>query len=135
MALSGFTDIVGSGDAYLSRLRATSKVVSLMLKSWSGIIYLCMDGRQGITSLVNSLRIPTIQMRVRRWLSLRGGPRLMKKVRLCFAQEVLLDLFFEIFRIKTPSWYLAFLDGKRLTSKMPSLNLHLSYCHLTHKFD
>lgn len=24
-------------------------------------------------------------------------------------------MFFDIFRIRTPSWYLAFLDGKRLT--------------------
>jgi len=94
MALSGFTDVYGSGDAYLTRLRTSSKVVSTMLKSWSGLIYLSSNGKQGILSLVNCLRVPTVQMR-----------------------EVLLDMFFDVFRIQTPSWYLAFLDGKRLTRK------------------
>ncbi|CED82219.1 ste16 protein [Phaffia rhodozyma] len=92
MALSGFTDVHGSGEAYLSRLRSSSKVVSTLLKSWSGFLYLCMDDRKAIRSLVDSLRVPTVQMR-----------------------EVLLDMFFDIFRIKTPFWYHAFLDDRRLT--------------------
>lgn len=32
-------------------------------------------------------------------------------------QEVILDLFFEVLNVKPPSWYQAFLNGRRLTSK------------------
>lgn len=36
MALSGFTDVYGSGESHLHRLKASSRVVSTMLKSWTG---------------------------------------------------------------------------------------------------
>lgn len=32
-------------------------------------------------------------------------------------QEVLIDMFFSLFRINTPEWYHAFLGGKRLSSE------------------
>lgn len=72
-----------------------------------------MDDRQGISALVNCLRVPTTQMRVSSAVllpSLSGRADLLG-----LSQEVLLDMLFDIFRIKTPPWYLAFLDGKRLT--------------------
>jgi rapamycin-insensitive companion of mTOR len=33
------------------------------------------------------------------------------------AQEVILDTFFEVLKIKTPDWYNTFLEGRRLTSE------------------
>jgi hypothetical protein len=36
MALSGFTDVYGSGESHLNRLKASHKVVSTMLRSWTG---------------------------------------------------------------------------------------------------
>lgn len=37
-------------------------------------------------------------------------------------QEVILDTFFEVLKIKTPEWYSTFLEGRRLTSKQDSAN-------------
>jgi len=34
----------------------------------------------------------------------------------CDLQEVILDTFFEVLKIKTPDWYSTFLEGRRLTS-------------------
>jgi hypothetical protein len=33
------------------------------------------------------------------------------------SKEVLIDMFFSLFRINTPEWYHAFLGGKQLSSK------------------
>jgi rapamycin-insensitive companion of mTOR len=63
----------------------------------SGLLYLCMDGRRAITSLVSSLLVPNDEMR-----------------------DALLNLLFTIFKIKLPVWKDAFLDGKRLTGEPPS---------------
>lgn len=30
-------------------------------------------------------------------------------------QEIILDMFFELLNIKTPAWYKAFINGRRLT--------------------
>jgi rapamycin-insensitive companion of mTOR len=57
-------------------------------------LYLCMDGRRAITSLVSSLLVPNDEMR-----------------------DALLNLLFTIFKIKLPTWKDAFLDGKRLTGR------------------
>jgi hypothetical protein len=83
-----------------------------------GVIYLSMNA--GVHSLIESLRIPSMSTRVRTALinlalaHLSGGltPVMMLHPR---PQECLLDMFFEIFRIKLPSWYHAFLDDRRLT--------------------
>lgn len=65
MALNGFTDVYGSGDAHLGRLKGSSKVVKTLLKSWTGVLYLSMNDGQGVRSLVESLRIPSLSTRVR----------------------------------------------------------------------
>ncbi len=33
-------------------------------------------------------------------------------------QELILDMFFDLFNIKPPEWHQAFIDGRRLTSEL-----------------
>ncbi|KAF8305657.1 hypothetical protein DL93DRAFT_2172481 [Clavulina sp. PMI_390] len=94
MALAGFTDAYGRGKgaANVERMRASGKVIVIMLRSWSGLMYLCMDDMKAIRSLVDTLRIRSLDTR-----------------------DVILDMFFEVLKIKTPDWYNTFLEGRRLT--------------------
>ncbi|KAL7275461.1 hypothetical protein RUND412_001589 [Rhizina undulata] len=75
------------------RLRSSAKVISCMLKSWPGLLALTMFGLRAVKSLVDALHIPSTSVR-----------------------DVILELFFDIFRIKPPSWSSSFLAGRRLTS-------------------
>ncbi|CAG8807716.1 11222_t:CDS:2, partial [Gigaspora rosea] len=92
IVLSGFTDACNKGPKFDQRIRASSRAISVLLKSWTGITYLCMDNKQAIRSIVESLRITSDETR-----------------------EIMLDMFFNIFRIKIPHWYPSFLSGKRIT--------------------
>ncbi|KAG8949781.1 hypothetical protein FRC04_008321 [Tulasnella sp. 424] len=92
IALTGLTDAYGKGTGHAEQMRASSRVVATMLRSWSGLMYLCMDNMRAIASIINTLRIPSLETR-----------------------EVILDLFFEVLKIDTPDWYKAFIDGRRLT--------------------
>ncbi|KAH8114744.1 Rapamycin-insensitive companion of mTOR, N-term-domain-containing protein [Phellopilus nigrolimitatus] len=92
IALSGITDAYGKGPAHAERMRATAKVVSVILRTWSGLMYLCMDDMLSIRTMINTLRIPSLETR-----------------------EVILDMFFELLHIQTPEWYQTFIDGRRLT--------------------
>lgn len=40
----------------------------------------------------------------------------------------MLDMFFDIFRIKAPNWYPNFLSGKRITGK-PFFLIKIFYCN------
>ncbi|GBC19604.2 hypothetical protein RIR_jg41870.t1 [Rhizophagus irregularis DAOM 181602=DAOM 197198] len=92
IVLSGFTDACNKGSKFEQQVRASSRAISVLLKSWTGIIYLCRDNKQAIKSIVESLRITSDETR-----------------------EIMLDMFFDIFRIKAPNWYPNFLSGKRIT--------------------
>ncbi|KAH7098966.1 Rapamycin-insensitive companion of mTOR, N-term-domain-containing protein [Auriculariales sp. MPI-PUGE-AT-0066] len=92
IALSGITDAYGKGEAHLDRMHACAKVVSAILRTWSGLMYLCMDNMQAIRALVDTLRIPSLTTR-----------------------DVVLDLFFDLLHIKLPEWHAAFINGRRLT--------------------
>ncbi|CAH1758092.1 9203_t:CDS:10 [Entrophospora sp. SA101] len=92
IVLSGFTDACNKGQKYEQQIKASSRAIAVLLKSWTGIIFFCMNDKQAIKSIVGSLRITTDETR-----------------------EIMLDMFFDIFRIKTPSWYNNFLTGKRIT--------------------
>jgi large subunit ribosomal protein L17e len=78
-------------------------------------MYLCMDDMRAVRSLVDTLRIPSLDSRVS-----------VSALRLRFVcsrldlQEVILDTFFEVLNIKTPEWYNTFLEGRRLTSLVES---------------
>ncbi|KAL5482443.1 hypothetical protein ACEPAI_9037 [Sanghuangporus weigelae] len=94
VALSGITDAYGKGAGHAERMQSTSKVVCTILRSWSGLMYLCLDDMLAIRTLIDTLRIPSLETR-----------------------EIILDMFFELLNIKTPEWFQTFIDGRRLTSK------------------
>ncbi|KAI9828974.1 MAG: hypothetical protein M1819_006473 [Sarea resinae] len=76
-----------------ARLRTNAKVIAVMLKTWPGIMTLSMTDFIPIKSLLSALYFPAPQLR-----------------------SVLLDLLFDILRIKPPSWSSSFLAGRRLTT-------------------
>jgi rapamycin-insensitive companion of mTOR len=83
-------------------------LIVLQLTKYQGLMYFCMDDMRSIRSLIDTLRIPSLEPRVKTHL-------------LCLPQdkyppqEVILDMFFELLNIKTPAWYKAFISGRRLT--------------------
>lgn len=77
---------------HLDKLDHSVRNVGMLLGSWAGLLYMCMDDCRAIKSLISSLHVPMPEMR-----------------------NALLDLFFSVLRIKAPSWTSAFLDGRRLT--------------------
>ncbi|THV00832.1 hypothetical protein K435DRAFT_827891 [Dendrothele bispora CBS 962.96] len=93
IALSAVTDAYGKGPEHVDRMKSCTKVIQLMLRTWSGLLYFCMDGLRAIRSLVDTLRIPSLETR-----------------------EIVLNMFFEVFNIQTPEWHQPFLAGRRLTT-------------------
>ncbi|KAL5426626.1 hypothetical protein PMIN04_001785 [Paraphaeosphaeria minitans] len=89
-----FTD-AGTAHSHLheEKLKSNAKVIASLLRSWSGFLSLCMNDFLAIRSLLISLEIPTPHVR-----------------------NVLLELLFDILRIKPPSWSTSFLAGRRLTT-------------------
>ncbi|CUA72508.1 Protein ste16 [Schizosaccharomyces pombe 972h-] [Rhizoctonia solani] len=105
IALSGITDAYIKTPGHKERMRTSTKVVCTILRSWSGLIYLCSNNMQSIISLVDTLRIPSMEGR-----------------------EVIIDMFFDVLNIEVADWGQAFMDGRRLTmigppktSKQPQL--------------
>ncbi|KAH7038586.1 Rapamycin-insensitive companion of mTOR, N-term-domain-containing protein [Macrophomina phaseolina] len=89
---AAFTD-ASSGHANEEKLKANAKVIAALLKSWPGLLTLCMHDFMATRSLMSSLYIPLPQVR-----------------------NVILELLFDILRIKPPSWSSSFLAGRRLTT-------------------
>ncbi|KAG1822809.1 Rapamycin-insensitive companion of mTOR, N-term-domain-containing protein [Suillus subaureus] len=92
IALSAITDAYGKGADHADRMRSCTKIIQLMLRTWSGLMYFCLGDQHAIKSIVNTLRIPSLETR-----------------------EIVLDMFFDLFNIKAPQWYKTFIDGRRLT--------------------
>ncbi|KAF8627432.1 hypothetical protein AX17_006246 [Amanita inopinata Kibby_2008] len=92
LALSAITDAYGKASEHVDRMRGCAKVIQLMLRTWSGLMYFCMDDMRAIRSVIDTLRIPSLETR-----------------------EIILDLFFDLLNIKTPDWYQTFISGRRLT--------------------
>lgn len=92
IALLAVTDAYGRGADHADRMRRCAKVIQLMLRTWSGLMYFCMEDQRAIKSVVDTLRIPSLDTR-----------------------EIVLDMFFELLNIKPPEWYKTFIDGRRLT--------------------
>ncbi|KAI0304497.1 Rapamycin-insensitive companion of mTOR, N-term-domain-containing protein [Multifurca ochricompacta] len=90
--LSGITDAYGKDSDHQQRLKDICRSIVCMLRTWSGFMYFCMDDMRAIRSLIDTLRIPSLEPR-----------------------EIVLDMFFELLNIKTPAWYNAFISGRRLT--------------------
>ena len=87
-----FTDpLLLSGNE--DKLKTCAKAISAMLKTWPGFLLLADRGAFCIRSLIDSLQYPIPQ-----------------------ARDIILELLFDILRIKPPSWSNTFLAGRRLTT-------------------
>ncbi|KAK4687008.1 rapamycin-insensitive companion of mTOR, partial [Tremellales sp. Uapishka_1] len=107
--LVGLTEEYGKvpsrmASRHMEKLQECVRNVSMLLGSWTGLIYLCMDEMRAIKSLIGSLHVPITEMR-----------------------DAILDLLFAAFKIKMPTWLNAFLDGRRLTvyNRTQEASLHL----------
>ncbi|KAJ6256105.1 hypothetical protein Dda_9197 [Drechslerella dactyloides] len=93
IVFSTFTDSYAKSHVNEDKLRSCARVISSIFKSWPGILALSMYDLRSVRSLVESLKIPNIAVR-----------------------DIVLELLFDIFRIKPPSWSSTFLAGRRLTT-------------------
>ena len=87
-----FTDplLLGGNE---DKLKTCAQAIAAMLKTWPGFLLLSMNGASPLRSLIDSLVYPIPQSR-----------------------DIVLELFFDILRIKTPSWSSSYLAGRRLTT-------------------
>ncbi|RDA86257.1 hypothetical protein CP532_5088 [Ophiocordyceps camponoti-leonardi (nom. inval.)] len=90
VVFTAFTDQLASAE---SILKQNSRAISVAMKSWSGLMALCMYDFRPIRSLIASILFPSPAIR-----------------------ETVLDLFFSLLRIKSPAWATSFLAGRRLTT-------------------
>lgn len=75
------------------RLNACARAISAMLKTWPGLLTLSMNRYGALRSLLESLLYPSPA-----------------------ARDIILELLFDVLRIKPPSWSSTFLAGRRLTT-------------------
>ncbi len=90
---AAFTDSPSNPHLQEEKLKTNAKVIAALFKSWPGVITLSMNDFFAVRSLISSLLIPSPQVR-----------------------NILLELLFDILRIKPPSWSSSFLAGRRLTT-------------------
>ncbi|KAK9701524.1 hypothetical protein K7432_011683, partial [Basidiobolus ranarum] len=79
MVISSFTDTYTLVQGYEERLKSHARIVSTFLKSWTGLIYLCMDDKKAIKSIILSLKSPLKE-----------------------TKKIVLEMLFELFRFKYP---------------------------------
>jgi hypothetical protein len=75
------------------RLKQSADVIASLIRSWPGLLTLCMNDFLPIRSLILSLQIPAVHVRT-----------------------IILELLSDILMIKAPSWSSSFLAGRRLTT-------------------
>ena len=75
------------------RLKTCIKAISAMLKTWPGLLTLSRQNATALRSLLGSLQYPSPQ-----------------------PKDLILELLFDVLRIKPPSWSTTFLAGRRLTT-------------------
>lgn len=82
-------------SSYDEKLRTCATVVGNYLKTWTGLIYLSMNGKQAIRSFLGGIDSASASVRV----------RLDRVIADCadqYPQEAVLDTLYEIFRIEQP---------------------------------
>jgi rapamycin-insensitive companion of mTOR len=102
------------------KLKSSAKAIAAMLKSWPGLVSLSADNASAIKSLLQSLQYPSPQ-----------------------ARDLVLELLFDVLRIKPPSWSSTFLAGRRLTTygrvtnlrTLPAKRNRSDSEHLNDRFD
>ena len=77
-----------------------------------------MDDMLAIRTLINTLRIPSLETRVRHCHA--TSEQVLKVI----TQEVVLEMFFNLLKITEPEWHQTFIDGRRLTSMLAERALH-----------
>ncbi|EON65297.1 hypothetical protein W97_04535 [Coniosporium apollinis CBS 100218] len=89
---AAFIDIPTS-HSHEEKLKTNAKVIASLLRGWPGLIALSMNNFLPIRSLVSSLytSIP-------------------------YVRSIVMELIFDLLRIKPPSWSSSFLAGRRLTT-------------------
>lgn len=90
VAFTAFTDQLASSEGILKQ---NAKAIAIAMRSWSGLMTLCMYDFRSIRSLISSMQLPNPAIR-----------------------ETILDLLFSLLRIKPPAWATSFLAGRRLTT-------------------
>ena len=80
-------------NGHEERLNTSVKAVAEMLKTWPGLLTLSRNNAAALRSLLGSLKYPTLQVK-----------------------DLILELLFDVLRIKTPSWSSTYLAGRRLTT-------------------
>ncbi|RMZ91131.1 hypothetical protein DV736_g1639, partial [Chaetothyriales sp. CBS 134916] len=75
------------------KLKTCAKAIAAMLKTWPGFLVLAEERGASVKSLIDSLQYPISQ-----------------------ARDTVLELLFDVLRIKPPSWSGTFLAGRRLTT-------------------
>ena len=80
-------------EGHEDRLKACIKAISAMLKTWPGLLTLSRQNATALRSLLGSLQYPSSQ-----------------------PKDLILELLFDVLRIKPPSWSTTFLAGRRLTT-------------------
>ena len=88
-----FTVFTDSLFAKEQILKQNSKAISFALRSWPGIMTLSMYNFRAIRSLISCLMLPNTVI-----------------------QETVIDLLYQLLRIKSPFWATSFLAGRRLTT-------------------
>ena len=91
-AFASFTEPYNS-HGHEERLKASSRVIAGMFKSWSGLMTLSLHDFLPVRSVVSSLYISTASVR-----------------------NAVTDLIADILRIQFPSWASSFIGGRRLTT-------------------
>lgn len=91
-AFTSFTDPTVLHE-HKEKLKSSANLIALILKTWPGIFWLSRGDFSAIRSLLLSLAYPV-----------------------SFARNLILDLLFEVLRIKPPSWASSYLAGRRLTT-------------------
>jgi len=81
------------GHLHEDKLKVNAKVIASLLRSWPGLMALSMNNFLPLRSLLLSLQITTPHVR-----------------------NIILELLFDLLRIKPPSWSSSFLAGRRLTT-------------------
>ena len=92
-AFATFTEAPSLAYLHEEKLKSNARVIAALFKSWPGMVMICANDLLAVRSLVSSLFSSSILVR-----------------------DVLLELFFDILRIKSPSWSSSFLAGRRLTT-------------------
>ena len=100
-AFATFTEAPSLASSHEEQLKSNARVIAVFFKSWPGMVAMCANDMLSIRSLVLSLYTSSILVR-----------------------DVLLELFFDILKIKSPSWSSSFLAGRRLTTYGRVTNLN-----------